>query len=94
MRSKNARFDLRMPYRNSRYVEGTSIGFSYFCEWFEVNVHDAKSLAPEAALTLIEASPNTRLDSSATDNYGNVRWFGGSWVRRHHVRVWYNPKAI
>jgi hypothetical protein len=75
-------------------LEGTSVGFHHFCEWFEINVHNTQELSPEAALKLIEASPDTRLDNSDTDKHGAVRWFGGTWVGDHHVRVWYNPEAL
>ncbi len=94
MQSGHAKIQLRLPYWNKRGVEGTSIGFFHFCEWFEVNVHDAEALSPEDALKLLEASPRTRLDSSKTDAYGNRRWFGGTWVGEHHVRVWYNPQEL
>jgi hypothetical protein len=94
MRSGHAVMQLHFPYLNRRELEGTSIGFSHFCEWFEVNVHDAKMLSAEAALQLLHSSPETRLDNSKTDKYGNRRWFGGTWVGKHHVRVWYNPKEI
>jgi hypothetical protein len=75
-------------------LEGTTVGFSYFCEWFEVNVHDAASFSREDALKLLSASPDARLDNSDTDDYGSIRWFGGAWVGKHHIRVWYNPQAI
>jgi len=81
-------------YFNKRWLEGTTIAFSHYCEWFEVNVHDAVGLSPEEAVSLLEASPFTRLDNSDPDDYGNLRWFGGQWVNRHHVRVWYNPQAF
>jgi hypothetical protein len=89
-----ARIQLRLPYWNKFGTLGSSIGFSYFCEWFEVNVHDSEALRPEDAQKFLEASPDTRLEDSTTDAYGNARWFGGAWVASHHVRVWYNPQGI
>ena len=82
------------PYWNRRQLEGTSIGFFHFCEWFEVNVHDAVGRSPGDVLKLLQASPDTPLDNSDPDNYGAVRWFGGTWIDKHHVRVWYNPQAL
>ena len=94
MQSSAARIYSSVPYWNRRGLEGASVGFYHFCEWFEINVHDTQALSPEAALKLIEASPDTRLDNSDTDKHGVVRWFGGTWVGDHHVRVWYNPEAL
>lgn len=94
MQSAAARIYPSVPYWNRRGLEGTSVGFYHFCEWFEINVHDSQPLSPEAALKLIEASPGTRLDNSDTDKHGVVRWFGGTWVGDHHVRVWYNAQAL
>jgi hypothetical protein len=82
MQSEHARIQVRLPYWNRRGVEGTSIGFFHFCEWFEVNVHDAQALAPEEALKLLESVPGARLDNSDTDDYGQRRWFGGGLGRR------------
>ena len=53
----------RTPYFNKRWLEGTTIAFSHYCEWFEVNVHDAVALSPAKAVALLEASPSTRLDN-------------------------------
>jgi hypothetical protein len=94
MQSKHAKIQLRLPYWNRRGVEGTSIGFFHSCEWFEVNVHDAQALSAEEALKLLESSPDTRLDNSDTDDYGNRRWFGGAWAGEHYLMVWYNPQAL
>jgi len=94
MQSGNAILQQRMPYVNRRWVEGTTVAFSHFCEWFEVNVHDAAALNVEDAVKLLEASPDTRLENSDRDDYGSLRWFGGEWVDGHHVRVWYNPQAF
>jgi len=55
MQSSDARIYPSVPYWNRRGLEGTSVGFYHFCEWFEINVHDAQALSPEAALKLIEA---------------------------------------
>lgn len=94
MQSPVSRIQQQLPYHNRRWVEGTTIGFSHFCEWFEVNIHNAKAMDIEKALQLLESSPETCLDNSDTDDYGNVRWFGGAWVGPHHVRVWWNPSGI
>lgn len=82
------------PYVNRRWVEGTTISFFHYCEWFEVNVHDAVGMSPKHVLKLLRRSPDTRLDNSKTDDYGDVCWYGGARVDGHHVRVWYNPQAI
>jgi hypothetical protein len=94
MRSGDAKIYPRIPYKNRRELEGTSVGFYHFCEWFEVNVHNAKELSPEGALKLLDVSPGTCLDNSDIDKHGSTRWFGGTWVGDHHVRVWYNPEAL
>ena len=94
MRSPDARIQSHLPYKNSNWLEGTTIGFSYFCGWFEVNIHDAKNMCWDEALKLLASSPDTELNNSDPDKYGNVRWFGGAWVGEHHVRVWYNPQAF
>jgi hypothetical protein len=94
MQSRDSRIQQLLPYTNRHWIEGTTIGFSHFCEWFEVNIHNAKTLSPERALQLLESSPETLLDSSDTDDYGNVRWFGGAWIGPQHVRVWWNPRAL
>lgn len=82
------------PYVNRRHLEGTTVSFFHYCEWFEVNVHDAVRMSPEDIVGLLQKRPNTRLDNSDTDDYGTVRWYGGAWVAGHHVRVWYNPQAL
>jgi len=92
--SGNASLHVRMPYENRHFVEGTTIGFSYYVEWFEVNVHDAHNLSPEEAERLLRASPTTPLENCDPDEDGNPRWFGGDWVQGHHVRVWWNPRAF
>ncbi len=94
MQSKNARVYAIVPYWNRRELEGTSVGFYHFCEWFEVNVHNAASLRLEVTLALLQASPSTKLDQFHKDKKNVVRWFGGAWVGEHHVRVWYNPQAL
>jgi hypothetical protein len=94
MRSPDVRIQVHLPYKNKLWLEGTTVGFSHFCEWFEVNIHDAKGMSWDDALRLITSSPDTELNSSDPDKYGNARWFGGAWVSHHHVRVWYNPQAF
>ena len=94
MQSRDSRIQQHLPYQNRHWVEGTTIGFSHFCEWFEINIHNAKGMHIETALLLLESSPETQLDSPDTDDYGNVRWFGGARVGQHHVRVWWNPTAL
>jgi hypothetical protein len=92
-RMKDAKFQT-LPYWNRRGVEGVSIGFFHFTEWFEVNVHDAAALSLGEVLRLLQASPDTQLNNPDDDKYGNRRWFGGAWVGKHHVRVWFNPQAF
>jgi hypothetical protein len=92
-RMKDAKFQI-LPYWNRSGVEGLSIGFFHLTEWFEVNVHDAAALSPEEVLKLLQASPDTQLSNPDPDKYGNRRWFGGAWVGKHHVRVWFNPQAF
>ena len=83
------------PHISRRHhLEGTSVSFFHYCEWFEVNVHDAIRMSPEDVVKLLRKFPKTRLDNSNTDDYGAVRWYGGAWVDGHHVRVWYNPQAL
>ena len=94
LKSGNAKLGLSGPYWNTHHLEGSTLGFYHFCEWFEVNIHDAQRFGPEDALKLLEASPKTRLDNSDADNVGASRWFGGAWVNGHHVRVWYNPQVF
>jgi hypothetical protein len=92
MQSRDAKLQ-QLPYWNRRGLKGTTLGFFLFCEWFEVNVHDADAMSPEDVLKLLQASPDTRLDNRDTDDHGVDRWLGGAWVEGHHVRVWYNPQS-
>ena len=77
MRSLDARLQEHLPYFNTNWKEGTTIGFSVFPAWFEVNIHDAKSMIWEDALSLLMSSPNTELNNSETKHDGNRCWFGG-----------------
>jgi len=94
MRSSDVRVQQHSPYWNKYEREGTTIGFSLFSEWFEVSIHNAKRMGWNEALKLVASAPTTFLDNPDPDSYGNVRWFGGAWVGKHHVRVWYNPQAF
>ncbi len=94
MESGHAILQQRTPYFNRHLLEGTTIAFSHYCEWFEVNVHDAVALSPEDVVRLLQPSPGTRLENSDPDDDGNLRWFGGARVGDHHVRAWYNPQAF
>jgi hypothetical protein len=94
MRSPEAKPQEHLPYWNKEWKEGTTIGFSVFPKWFEINIHDSKNMSWDDALKLLMSSPATELNSSRTDDNGNRCWFGGTWIGLHHVRVWCNPRAL
>jgi len=94
MQSSDVRLQEHLPYWNENGLEGTKIGFSLFCEWFEVNIHNAKAFSWDVASKLLAASPQTELNTPDTDEYGNVRWHGGTGVGDHHVQVWYNAAGV
>ncbi|MCU1268813.1 MAG: hypothetical protein JWN74_107 [Acidobacteriaceae bacterium] len=94
MQSRAARIYPSIAYENRCELEGTSLGFYHYCEWFEINIHNAKAFTPEDALKLLQEKPGVRLDNSDTDKHNVRRWFGGGWIGDHHVRVWYNPQAF
>jgi hypothetical protein len=94
MRSPDARLQEHVRYWNKDWKEGTTIGFSIFPRWFEINIHDAKGMSWDEVVKLLTSSSKTELSNSKTDDYGNSCWFGGTWVGSHHVRVWYNPQAF
>jgi hypothetical protein len=94
MESSDTRVHSHIPYLNKDWREGTTIGFSVFPMWFELNIHDAKGMNWDEAMQLLWLSPNTELNNSKTDENGDNCWFGGTWVNSHHVRVWYNPRAF
>jgi hypothetical protein len=94
MRSPDVRPQEHLPYWNKKWKEGTTIGFSIYPRWFEVNIHDAKNMSWNEALSLLTSSSKTELNNSDPDEYGNCRWFGAAQVGKHHVRVWYNPRAF
>lgn len=94
MRSPDVRPQSHLSYLNKDWKEGTTIGFSVFLRWFEVNIHNAKGMSWDHAFKLLMSKPETELNSSKTNDNGNICWFGGAWVGSHHVRVWYNPQAF
>ena len=94
MRSPEVRLQEHLPYWNKKWNEGTTIGFSIYPRWFEVNIHNAKNMSWNEALSLLISSPHTELNNSDPDEYGSHRWFGGARVGDHNVRVWYNAHAF